>query len=136
MGLVPRLHFFAGALSMRVSNRAVMLVLGLLIASVAGCGQREANVGGRVTFQEKPVVFGTVTLMAEDGVPFQGQIQPDGTFLVERVPLGTYRVAVHSPDRNRPPPQTEEALPPERKEKERASGASGETGPAWVVSHS
>jgi hypothetical protein len=97
---------------MRISYLAVTLVTGLLVAA-SGCGRPTGKVTGKVSYQEQPVVVGSVTLMAEDGVPFQGQIQPDGTFQVAGVPYGTYRVSVFSSDNTPPAPPTDAGVPPE-----------------------
>jgi hypothetical protein len=69
------------------------------LLAAAGCGGT-ADVSGKVTYQGKPVVYGTVVLFGPDGVPKSGAIRPDGTFRVDGVKLGPAKVAVSSP---RPP---------------------------------
>ena len=75
-------------------------VLAALVFAAAGCGGGTADVSGKVTYQGKPVVFGTVVLIGPDGVPKSGPIQPDGSFRVTGVKPGAAKVAVSSP----PPP--------------------------------
>lgn len=67
------------------------------LLALAGCGGSTATVSGKVTYQGKPVVFGSVVLIGADGLPKNGQIQPDGTFTVAGVAVGTAKVAVSSP---------------------------------------
>lgn len=78
----------------RCSNVALFAVL----AVVAGCGPRAVAVTGKVTYQGKPVVYGTVTLMAADGSIHQIGINTDGTYQLDRVPVGPATVSVSSPD--------------------------------------
>jgi hypothetical protein len=82
---------------MRALLRSVIGVA--LLAAVAGCGGT-ANPGGKVTFQGKPVVFGTVVMIGPDGIPKSGAIEPDGSYRVRGVRVGTAKVTVSSP----PPP--------------------------------
>jgi hypothetical protein len=65
----------------------------------AGCSN-SADVSGKVTYNGKPVVYGTVVVVGADGLPRSGAIQPDGSYKVKAVPLGQAKVAVTSP---RPP---------------------------------
>lgn len=75
----------------------VRTMVGIAMLVMAGCAGGTADVGGKVTFQGKPVVFGTVVLIGEDGLPKSGPIQPDGTFRVSGAKTGTAKVAVSSP---------------------------------------
>jgi hypothetical protein len=70
----------------------------LLLAS--GCGGGTTDVSGKVTFQGKPVVYGTVVMIGSDGIPKNGPIQPDGSYHISGVKTGPVKVAVSSP----PPP--------------------------------
>ena len=76
----------------------IAVVAALLVA--IGCGGGTAPVAGKVTFQGKRVVFGTVVVIGTDGIPKSGPIQPDGTYRVAGVKVGPAKVAVSSP----PPP--------------------------------
>lgn len=64
-----------------------MVLVGLAVgAFLAGCGGSEfsyAPAKGKVTYKGKPLEFGTVLFIPEKGPPATGQIQPDGTFVLE-----------------------------------------------------
>ena len=63
----------------------------------AGCGGKPTKVTGKVIFGGKPVVWGSVTLLHENGQYYQGPIGLDGTYTVENVPTGSVKIAVYSP---------------------------------------
>ena len=102
------------------------------VLAAAGCGGGKADVEGKVTFNGKPVVYGTVVVVGPDGIPKSGMIQPDGSYRVSGVPVGSARVAVTSPrppgsetppkkramgrdalDEDKPPPEPPPPAPPE-----------------------
>jgi hypothetical protein len=70
--------------------------IALLTLAVVGC-QRRGDVSGKVTYKDKPVVFGTVLIQGRDGLR-QGNIAPDGSYTVRDVAAGEVRVAVSSPN--------------------------------------
>lgn len=72
----------------------LMAVSGLVFS--AGCGAKVATVSGKVTFQGKPIVYGTVSIMGPDGIAQSGAIEPDGSFTVRGVGIGEGKVAVTS----------------------------------------
>lgn len=84
--------------------------LGLIVLPLAGCGGGTTEVSGRVTFQGKPLVFGTVVMIGSDGIPKSGPIQPDGTYRVKGVKTGMAQLAISSP----PPPGAASAGPKTR----------------------
>jgi hypothetical protein len=67
----------------------------LLTLAVIGCG-RTGQVSGKASYRDQPLPAGTVMLLASDGRVYDGQIQPDGTFQISRVPVGTAKVSVTS----------------------------------------
>lgn len=67
-------------------------------AAVPGCGPGTAAVAGKVTYQGKPVAWGSVTLRAADGSVHQIGLNPDGTYRLDGVPVGPAQVGVASPD--------------------------------------
>lgn len=69
-----------------------------LCVALAGCGPSKGTVSGKVTHKGKPVVWGSVTLIASDGVQYAGQITPEGTYTVPHVPGGAVKIAVASPN--------------------------------------
>jgi hypothetical protein len=81
-------------------NRTLTTFLGLLTALVlaSGCGSGTGTAAGKVIYQGKPVVWGSVILKAADGSVHQIGISPDGTYRLDRVPSGPAKVGVSSPD--------------------------------------
>lgn len=69
----------------------------LVVATIAGCGPRVADVTGTVAYKDKPVTSGTVTMVGKDGVPMQTEIKEDGKYELRSVPVGDVRIAVSSP---------------------------------------
>lgn len=60
------------------------------------------SVSGTVTSDGRPVVFGTVTLLAVDRRAYSASIGADGHFTVANVPPGPVQIAVSSPDPTAP----------------------------------
>jgi hypothetical protein len=83
---------------MSFSTKTLVLLFSALLLSSLGCSPPTSKVSGTVKLNEKTVVWGTVNLQSADGKTFQGQIQPEGTFTIEMVPLGQYKASVVSPD--------------------------------------
>jgi hypothetical protein len=65
---------------------------------VVGCGRGRGDLQGTVTFQNKPVRFGSVQVLGSDGITKAGSINDDGTYVVEDILAGPIKIAVHSPD--------------------------------------
>lgn len=81
-------------------TRTCSLILAGAALVLTGCGGRVTDVSGSVSYQGKPIVFGSVVIVGADGMPRSGTIQPDGSFTVSGVAIGPAKVAVSSP---RPP---------------------------------
>jgi hypothetical protein len=82
----------------RRSNRRWQLVLLILLGLVVvGCSGR-GNVSGKITYQNKPLVFGTILIQGSDGKAAQGNIAKDGSFTVRGLATGSAKVAVNSPN--------------------------------------
>ncbi|MFO0844364.1 MAG: hypothetical protein U0797_18540 [Gemmataceae bacterium] len=83
-----------------ISTRAYRALAASLFAAgllaVGGCSSR-TTAQGKVTAKGKPVLWGTVKLVAGDGVIYSGPINDDGTFTIEGVPIGPAKVGVSSP---------------------------------------
>jgi hypothetical protein len=79
-------------------RRLTVAAMIALLALAPGCSRGTAPVAGRVTYQGKPVVWGSVTLKAADGSIHQIGINLDGTYRLEGVPIGLAMVGVSSPD--------------------------------------
>jgi hypothetical protein len=84
---------------------AVLAILGM-----TGCGKGQGVVTGTVTFQDRPLVVGSVVILASDGIPRNAHILPGGSYTLPDVPCGDARLAVHSPD----PAQMAELLEAEK----------------------
>lgn len=70
--------------------------LAAVILCLAGCEAGKADVTGKVTYQGKPVVWGTVIVQGPDGVAVNGTIAPDGTYAVRGVTAGPAKLGVVS----------------------------------------
>jgi len=81
-----------------MNTRSLNLVFVVaLLALTLGCS-RSGRLTGTVMYQDRPVVSGTVTLVASDGVTHQAIIHPDGSFELTGVSSGIAKVAITSPD--------------------------------------
>ncbi len=69
----------------------------LVTLALAGCGGR-GDVSGKVSYQGKPLVFGTVQFEASDGSLKQSNIKADGTYAIQGVVVGEAKAAVNSPN--------------------------------------
>jgi hypothetical protein len=76
----------------------------LVIAITAGCGSGAIDITGKVTYKDKPIVYGTVILVDSSSLPRSGVLQPDGSFKIVGIMPGTAKVAVSSPS----PPGSEQ----------------------------
>jgi hypothetical protein len=87
------------------SRRVSRLLLGLALALLlAGCGQRLAEVRGRVTFQGQPVSGGATVLFCNNaqGTHIVAKLDKDGNYRVEMaegygLPPARYQVSVLPP---------------------------------------
>jgi hypothetical protein len=69
-----------------------------LLVAACGCGPGQATVSGRVTYKDKPVVYGAVTMVGPDEKAAFGTINPDGTYTVEGLTPGDVRIGITSRD--------------------------------------
>jgi hypothetical protein len=90
-------------------------LLPVLLAGVCGC-DRGATVAGKVRYQGRPVIYGSITFLSADKTAHSGVIEPDGSYTVEGVPRGTAKIAVisHDPSKGRSTIRAREAGPPEQ----------------------
>jgi hypothetical protein len=75
---------------------ALAPLLGLL-ALAGGCG-KTSQVTGKVLFQGRSVVYGSVILLGADNKARSGVIEPDGSYTVDGVGRGETKIAVISRD--------------------------------------
>lgn len=87
---------------------------------------RTATVEGRVTYQGRPVVYGSVVIISADKTARSGVILPDGSYKVEQVHPGPVRIEIHSPD-----PAKGRGIPAADEEKRPPGTQRGETRPGW-----
>jgi hypothetical protein len=98
----------------------VLGVFGFACLALAGCGAGTGDLSGKVTFNDKVVRSGTVTVAASDGTSQSGPIQDDGTYFVQGIPSGEVKIGVASPD-----PRTIKVAQRKKEEKPAAADASG-----------
>jgi hypothetical protein len=84
-----------GPLSARL---LVPTALFALVLTVSGCGGGKGSLAGKVSFQGKPVVAGTVMVYAKDGSVSSSDIHPDGGYEARDIPVGEVTLTVSSPD--------------------------------------
>lgn len=70
----------------------------VLAALMTGCGTKATTVKGTVKYQGKDVVWGSVAVVASDGINYPATINPDGSFTIENVPTGPCKIGVNSPN--------------------------------------
>jgi hypothetical protein len=84
------------------TSRCPILVALLTLAVVLTCGQRAAaaddlaSVNGTITVDGKPLPSGRILFHLGDGQFVGAKIKEDGTFKMERVPAGKYKVTVEA----------------------------------------
>ncbi len=89
-----------------------------------GCGDGGGTLSGTVTYKQKPLAMGTVSVVNDKGFFASEVIQPDGTYRIEQCPGGKLKISVASLDprdlaaraaepggRNPPPGATAPAVP-------------------------
>jgi hypothetical protein len=72
-----------------------LVLLALPLASGCG-GQAKGTVSGKVTYQGKPVPSGFVTFLVENGAPVHSDIRSDGSYRMEKVPVGLVKIGVQT----------------------------------------
>jgi hypothetical protein len=77
--------------------RPGLVAAAALFFAVTGCGRGSGTLTGKVTYQDQPVIYGTVMVRAADGTQWPGAIEPDGTYTVLNVPAGPVTIAIDSP---------------------------------------
>ncbi len=121
-----------GARAERLSRQrsyywASVLLFAACLVSCLGCGPNRpatAPVHGRVTYNGRPVVAGTIVFQPTHGRPAMGEIQPDGSYKLttfdagDGALLGKHTVTIDARRNPKPPPMegTEAAGPPPKVE--------------------
>jgi hypothetical protein len=89
-----------------------MLVM-CMVFLVAGCGEPTGTLSGTITIEGKPLNCGYVLFQASEGSVESTEIQPDGTYSIEGLPLGSANIAINVPAPPTPGPDGVSADPPE-----------------------
>jgi hypothetical protein len=80
-----------------LSTRSILVALaaacGLLVVLAPAAPAADAKASGTVTFKGKPLLAGKVTFYLDNG-QFVGSKVKDGKYTVDRIPVGTWKVAV------------------------------------------
>ena len=97
------------------------------LAALCGCG-RTAKITGKVTYQGRPVVYGSVIFLSADKTVRSCAIEPDGSYSIEGVPTGEVKVGVASPNPSRGRSATRRRKPIEAGRKETGSQGPGVEG--------
>jgi hypothetical protein len=96
--------------------RTIAFSIGLVaVLALTGCGAKTTKAKGKVTSGGKPLVWGSVTLVDDTGLFHQGHIGLDGTYEIDKVPVGKVKIGVFSPN-------------PEEKGRNRGGGAAATAG--------
>jgi hypothetical protein len=77
------------------------LIFGFLFVAImgtTGCSGGRGNVSGKVTFRGRPVMIGSVVMIAKDEKPVTGRLEEDGSYSLKDVPVGEVQVGVVSRD--------------------------------------
>src|SRR5262249_16240851 len=98
----------------------------VLLLAACGCGST-ATVTGKVTYQGRPVTYGSVIFLAADNTARSGIIEPDGSYSVEDVPRGEGKIGVisHDPSKGRSTVGGEKPASPGKKNAAAAKTAGG-----------
>jgi hypothetical protein len=81
-----------------MERQTITLAAACLLLGLTGCGKGQATISGTVTFEGKPLKFGSVFMVGEDRESHSSEIGADGTYRIEKVPFGNARVVVSSID--------------------------------------
>jgi hypothetical protein len=73
-------------------------VVALIFLFMAGCSAGSGSLSGKVTYQEKTVIYGTVMAICSDGITRSANIAADGTYRIDNLPTGAVKLGVVSPE--------------------------------------
>jgi hypothetical protein len=84
------------------TSRLALAVAILTVTALPGAGQRPlageelASAKGTVTLNGQPLPFGKVIFHLADGQFVGSKLKEDGSFKIDRIPLGTHKVTVEA----------------------------------------
>jgi hypothetical protein len=94
--------------------RLLLMVSMCGIALLAtGCGEPAGTVSGTLTIEGKPLNCGYIIFQASEGSVESTEIQPDGTYSIEGLPLGSAKISINVPAPPLPGPDGVSADTPE-----------------------
>jgi hypothetical protein len=67
-------------------------------ALLVACGCGPGEVAGTATLNGKPIVSGSVIILASNSMTYTGQLDENGGYRIEKVPRGAAQVAIASPN--------------------------------------
>jgi hypothetical protein len=73
------------------------VLFSISLAGAGGCG-KTATVTGKVSYQGRPVTYGSLIFLSADRTARSGVIERDGSYRIEGVPPGTAKIGVISRD--------------------------------------
>ena len=91
-------EIFMAARLRGVGRYATVVLVAAALLALTGCAPGRGTATGKVTYQAKPLVCGSVVFVGRDKRPITAAIATDGTFTANGVLEGANQVAVHSPD--------------------------------------
>jgi hypothetical protein len=79
---------------------ASLAALAALTALAAGCGKSSGTISGKVTYQGKPLPYGSVQFISASGLALVGVIESDGSgsYSIPNVPVGKAQISVTCQD--------------------------------------
>ena len=73
-----------------------LLLIGIL--AFGGCAAKVGSVSGKVTFKDQVIQVGTVTFFAQENRVIFAELDDDGKYLVEGVPVGSAQITIETPN--------------------------------------
>ncbi|HTU16595.1 MAG TPA: hypothetical protein VMG10_00920 [Gemmataceae bacterium] len=80
----------------RFPGRSIGLLGVLVSLAAAGCGASKGKISGKVYYQNTLVKGGTVSFVSADKTSHMAQIKEDGSYTVEKVPVGEATICVET----------------------------------------
>lgn len=76
-------------------HKIFFLLAGVLALAGTGCG-RTGAISGTVTYKGKPLPGGIVAFLGQKNTVLISQIKPDGSYLIENIPVGEAQITVET----------------------------------------
>jgi hypothetical protein len=93
------------SLSPRIGLGRWMVFLALVLSlGVAGCGASKGTISGKVFYKDNPLKGGKVTFVGADKQSYLAEIEEDGSYSVENLPVGEASIVVETASLKPPNP--------------------------------